>query len=101
MNSQGDLDPNCLFCRWIRERATVETLGMVAAFNDGYPVTKGHLLIVPLRHTVDWFSMTAQEIRDSEALIRALSEKHYLGTSSASAFFPSVLNPRFSISRDS
>ena len=56
---------------------------------------------MPLRHTTDGFSMTAQEIRDSEALIRALSEKHYLGTSSASAFFPSVLNPRFSISRDS
>ena len=53
----------------------METLGTVAAFEDGYPVTKGHLLIVPLRHTVDWFSMTAQEIRDSEALIRTLSEK--------------------------
>jgi len=40
-----------------------------------YPVTKGHPLIVPLRHTTDGFFMTAQEIRDSEALIRTLSEK--------------------------
>jgi len=75
MGYQGDLDPNCLFCRWIRAGKAVETLGTVAAFEDGYPVTEGHLLIVPLRHTVDWFSMTEQEIRDSEALIRTLSEK--------------------------
>ncbi|MBW1865401.1 MAG: HIT domain-containing protein, partial [Deltaproteobacteria bacterium] len=47
----------------------------VAAFNDGYPVTEGHLLIVPLRHIADGFSMTEQEIRDSEALIRTLSQK--------------------------
>lgn len=44
----------------------------MAAFKDGYPVTEGHLLIVPLRHTPDWLSMTAQEIRDSEVLIRNL-----------------------------
>jgi diadenosine tetraphosphate (Ap4A) HIT family hydrolase len=53
----------------------VEKLGTVVAFNDGYPVTEGHLLIVPLRHTVDGFSMTEQEIRDSETLIRTLSAK--------------------------
>ena len=75
MSSQGDLDQNCLFCRWIRASKAVETLGTVTAFEDGYPVTKGHLLIVPLRHIADGFSMTAQEIRDSEVLIRTLSEK--------------------------
>jgi len=58
MGAQDDLDQNCLFCQWIAEREPVETLGTVAAFNDGYPVTKGHLLIVPLRHIADGFSMT-------------------------------------------
>ncbi len=53
----------------------VETLGSVAAFNDGHPVTDGHLLIVPLRHTADWLSMTHPEICDSETLIRTLVEK--------------------------
>ncbi|MBC2713213.1 MAG: HIT family protein [Desulfosarcina sp.] len=75
MGHQRNLDPDCLFCRWIRAGKAVETLGTVAAFNDGYPVTAGHLLIVPLRHTADGFSMTAQEVCDSEALIRTLSEK--------------------------
>ena len=75
MSSQGDLDLYCLFCRWIRAEKAVETLGTVAAFHDGHPVTEGHFLIMPLRHFADGFSMTEQEIRDSEALIRTLSEK--------------------------
>jgi diadenosine tetraphosphate (Ap4A) HIT family hydrolase len=70
-----NLDSNCLFCRWIREGTAIETFGTVAAFTDGFPVTDGHLLIAPLRHAEDWLSMTSQEIRDSETLIRALVEK--------------------------
>ena len=65
---------DCLFCRWIDAGKAIWTLGSVAAFEDGYPVTKGHLLIVPLRHTTDGFSMTRQEVRDSETLIRDLAE---------------------------
>ena len=53
----------------------METHGTVAAFNDRFPVTEGHLLIVPLRHIADGFSMTEREIRGSEALTRILSEK--------------------------
>ena len=58
----------------------------MAAFKDGYPVTEGHLLIVPLRHTADWLSMTAQEIRDSEVLIRNLIEKFRQEESSVTGF---------------
>jgi diadenosine tetraphosphate (Ap4A) HIT family hydrolase len=75
MGCTDKLDSKCLFCRWIKAGNAVEALGTVAAFNDGNPVTDGHLLIVPLRHTADWFSMTRQEIRDSETLIRALVER--------------------------
>ena len=75
MKPQSDSNPDCLFCQWIKAGEAVERLGTVAAFKDGYPVTKGHLLIVPLRHTADGFSMSKQEIRDSEKLIRILSEK--------------------------
>ena len=75
MELPDNSDSSCLLCRWIRTGKAVETLGTVAAFNDGYPVTGGHLLIVPLRHTADWFSMTSREISDSETLIRALVER--------------------------
>lgn len=75
MGSQGNFNPDCLFCRWIRAGKAVETHGSAAAFKDGYPVTEGHLLIIPLRHTADGLSMTEQEVRDSQVLIRILIEK--------------------------
>ncbi|BBO70946.1 HIT family protein [Desulfosarcina alkanivorans] len=71
----GAVDPGCLFCRWILTEQALETVGTVAAFNDGYPVTEGHLLIVPLRHTPDWLSLSAREVRDSETLIRRLADR--------------------------
>jgi diadenosine tetraphosphate (Ap4A) HIT family hydrolase len=75
MGHLDERDANCLFCRWNRYGQSVAAIGTVAAFNDGYPVTDGHLLIIPLRHTADWLSMTEQEVRDSETLIRNLVEK--------------------------
>ncbi len=68
-------EADCLFCRWIREGRVVDRLGMVAAVNDGFPVTDGHLLIVPLRHTPDWFTLTDEEIADSRDLIRRLADR--------------------------
>jgi ATP adenylyltransferase len=70
-----DRDPDCLFCQWIREGAVVARCGSVAAVNDGFPVTDGHLLIVPVRHTPDWFAMTDQESADSRTLIHTLAKR--------------------------
>jgi diadenosine tetraphosphate (Ap4A) HIT family hydrolase len=36
---------------------------------DKYPVSKGHLLIIPFRHTPDFFSMTDDERRAAVDLI--------------------------------
>ena len=86
MEKQDSLDQNCLFCQWVAEHNPVEILGTVAAFNDGYPVTKGHLLILPLRHTIDGFSMTEQELRDSGQLIRILTDKIKITDTSVTGF---------------
>lgn len=67
--------PDCLFCRWIREGRAVHELGTAAAFADGHPVTPGHLLVVPRRHTADGRSMTEEELGDSLRLARALMER--------------------------
>ena len=64
---------DCLFCRWIRAGREVARTGSVVAFNDGYPVSDGHVLIVPVRHVSDCLSLTRDEIRDSETLIRSLT----------------------------
>ena len=66
---QNGSSPACLFCRWIRNGQAVETFGGMAAFEDGHPVTEGHLLLVPLRHTPDWFTMTDRELRDADAAV--------------------------------
>ncbi|MEE3482817.1 MAG: HIT family protein [Bacteroidales bacterium] len=33
------------------------------AFYDGYPVSKGHTLIIPKRHTASYFDLTTHEQR--------------------------------------
>ncbi|MCF8080834.1 MAG: HIT family protein [Desulfobacterales bacterium] len=77
---------DCLFCRWIREGRAVETYGSAAGFKDGYPVTDGHLLVVPLRHAKNWFAMTERELRDIDSLIRILAEKIRRDDPSVSGF---------------
>jgi diadenosine tetraphosphate (Ap4A) HIT family hydrolase len=70
-----DFDPDCLFCQALNGSRIVEELASVVAIEDGYPVTEGHLLILPRRHTPDYFSMTEQERMDAEDLLRILRNK--------------------------
>jgi len=45
------------------------------AFHDNYPVTKGHLLIVPKRHAYEYFDLYQAEINAiHELLIKAKQE---------------------------
>lgn len=73
--TQSEHPSDCLFCRWVTEGKAVAECGTVAAFHDGFPVTPGHLLIVPKRHVADGLALNPQEIRDSEQLIRRLVEQ--------------------------
>ena len=47
----------------------------VFAIKDNYPVTKGHHLIIPFRHTENYFSMTDKEREDATALLKELKSK--------------------------
>ena len=42
---------------------------------DNYPVTVGHHLIIPFRHTEDYFSMTKEEKSDATELIQIMKTK--------------------------
>jgi diadenosine tetraphosphate (Ap4A) HIT family hydrolase len=69
------MNPACPFCApEIRWRILAQR-GTVFAVPDRFPVTEGHLLMLPQRHTLDWFSLTAEEQSDAEALILFLREK--------------------------
>ena len=68
-------DPNCAFCGSDLISKAVERNGSVLAVMDKYPVTPGHLLVIPIRHTPDWFSMTQSERLDAEQLICVLQAR--------------------------
>lgn len=63
---------SCRFCSPLVDGLIVHELGTVFAVADKNPVTPGHMLVLPRRHTPDWFSMTDQERRDADELLRRL-----------------------------
>lgn len=47
---------------------------------DGFPVSKGHLLIIPNRHATDWFDLTSAEQQAIMELVergKRWLEEHY------------------------
>ena len=69
------VDPDCRFCPGNIKNRIVEEWDSMLAFEDGFPVTIGHLLIVPKRHTPDWFLMTERERKEADDLIRVLRNR--------------------------
>lgn len=51
-------DENCLFCR--RHDLYMENDLAYASF-DTYPVSPGHMLVIPKRHVADFFDTTLEE----------------------------------------
>ena len=66
---------DCRFCPGNIKNRIVEEWDSVLAFEDGFPVSEGHLLIVPKRHAPDWFQMTERERREADDLIRVLKNR--------------------------
>jgi diadenosine tetraphosphate (Ap4A) HIT family hydrolase len=65
----------CPFCGPEILAQAVQEHRSVFAIVDRYPVTPGHHLVIPKRHRVDYFTMTAQERADADDLLRYLSGK--------------------------
>lgn len=65
----------CPFC--VRDSAdkVIGSLKTVWAVEDSHPVTPGHLLVIPRRHTPDFFSMSSKEKGEAIALIDLLKEQ--------------------------
>lgn len=57
------LDPQCIFCQIVSGEAEASRVyrdPLVTAFMDRYPVTRGHLLVVPNAHFPSLASLDAQ-----------------------------------------
>ena len=48
---------------------------MSFAIYDGFPVNEGHVLIIPKRHTANYFDLTADEQADCFKLLNNVKEK--------------------------
>ena len=52
---------DCLFCSIPSERI-IASNDLVYAIRDGSPVTPLHTLVIPKRHSVDYFGLTEAEL---------------------------------------
>lgn len=50
----------CPFCDIDKDRVIYRGDGFICLW-DGFPVSKGHALVVPLRHVANWFEATGEE----------------------------------------
>lgn len=61
----------CPFCTLPVSRIQSENT-LALAFYDGYPVSKGHCLIIPKRHACDYWELTNEELLACNELMRQL-----------------------------
>jgi diadenosine tetraphosphate (Ap4A) HIT family hydrolase len=69
-SSQG-----CPFCYDNITSEIVDELNSMVVMYDKNPVSKGHLLIIPKRHCLDYFEMTGEEQIDANNLLKKLRDK--------------------------
>src|ERR1039458_6717527 len=53
-------EAECPFCTLPSARINLDS-ALAIAIDDGYPVSKGHSLVIPRRHVVDYWGLTEQE----------------------------------------
>ena len=63
----------CPFCNPIAEDIVARN-ELCYVLWDRFPVSRGHLLVIPFRHTPDFFSMTVEERAAVMALIASCKE---------------------------
>ena len=54
------MDKSCPFCALPPERI-IDANELALVIRDGFPVSKGHTLIIPKRHVGSWFDTSADE----------------------------------------
>ena len=64
-DSYNDRETNCVFCQ---KECGDDDLAFVT--EDGYPVTKGHSLIIPRRHISDYFELHGAEKNAIDRLLQ-------------------------------
>jgi diadenosine tetraphosphate (Ap4A) HIT family hydrolase len=85
----------CPFCH---PAGAVLENGLAFALFDKFPVTPGHMLLIPRRHVADWFETTPEE---RQALFGLADEARALGLRQPDGAAKSRLAPAVILTPDS
>lgn len=69
---------DCVFCQFFsgeRKVTILESFKHCYAIADQYPVSKGHLLIIPYEHTENWFTAREEVRLDMMLALQRLKER--------------------------
>ena len=61
---------DCIFCNQA-DLTVVDENQLALAFQDNYPVTEGHTLIIPKRHATTYFDLTEEEVMAVNSLLHS------------------------------
>ena len=59
---------DCIFCNLPADQIIAES-NLCVAFYDQFPVSKGHVLIIPKRHVADYFELMPEEIAAMQKML--------------------------------
>jgi diadenosine tetraphosphate (Ap4A) HIT family hydrolase len=70
------IEKNCLFCdiQSIDQQRIIAENNLAYAIRDGFPVTAGHTLFIPKRHTLDYFGLVPAEVSAINSLMAEQKE---------------------------
>lgn len=74
-NQQQHDGVQCPFCRLTKSVEMICETASCMAFYDGYPVSRGHALIVPKRHTASYFDLTNHEREAMNVMLQYVKRK--------------------------
>lgn len=68
-------EKDCVFCRLDADRTILASSSLAFAIYDKFPVNPGHTLIIPKRHTANYFDLSAEEQQALFALLNEVKQK--------------------------
>lgn len=82
--SYGDRDSSCIFCK--QEADALRANSLAVAYLDRYPVTEGHTLVSPRRHTPSFFDLGSSEQKACMLLLDVIKHEIKHKDSTVSGF---------------
>jgi len=70
-----DTNKDCPFCSLVRDGRVLASNGEAYAIYDKFPITEGHMLVLPVRHFADFFETSDSEHEAVFDLIKAMRRK--------------------------